>query len=726
MKKYFIIILVSCVGVLHSQGLRKKLADDYYNVLAFESAAPIYKDLSTQTIKGKNQNWEVVRRAALSYYLSHNYTESAKMYEALFKAGYCNNEDDHNYAEVLRTLGKYEEANAIMQVILATDTENKWAKEYILDKTYFTDLKLDSANYTIKKMPFSKGYGDFSPMVYGDKILFTSYRHNQAFVNRSFGWDQTFFVNTYVSSPNKKGEYTSAKMVKLGTAKHRVPHDGPYAISEVTGTAMITMNIPGTYGKKDIIRLGLFSTTVDAKTFPKTGKDLKAFEFNNIDYNIAHACFTPDGNTMYFSSDKPGGFGKSDIYKSTFTNGAWSNPENLGAKINTAYDDMFPYISHDGDLFFASKGHVGLGGFDIFLSRHNHTSGMFDEPENLGYPLNTRFDDFSITTNKEGNIAYFASNRGDFYDRIYQTNMFVPVFTINGLVTENNTEKTPLPNTKVTVKNLTTGTEEEVTTDSLGKFAYTLKKNSKYQVITNKEDYEQEGEYNVSTVGKLQSEDFNALLQMKSLKVAVNLLIVDKETKKPLPGAKVKLKSAGVMNEYEADKDGYVRIISDRKKDYSVSTHYHSHKDGEGSFNTRVDKDVDKLDLTFEMEMIKKGDVFVINNIYFDYNKATLRIESTEELEKLAAFLLENANIKVELSAHTDSRGSAAQNKSLSQKRAQSCVDYLIKKGVLKENLLAKGYGEEKLVNGCKDGVECSEEEHQSNRRVEIKVLSVK
>jgi len=215
---------------------------------------------------------------------------------------------------------------------------------------------------------------------------------------------------------------------------------------------------------------------------------------------------------------------------------------------------------------------------------------------------------------------------------------------------------------------------------------------------------------------------------MKSLKVAVNLKIVDKETKKPLPGAKLKLKNqtTGIITEYEADAEGYIHLISDRKKDYSLTTHFHSHKDGDGKFDTRVNKDVDKIDLTFEMEMIKKGDVFVINSIYFDYNKATLRTESTEELEKLTSFLLENSNIKVELSAHTDSRGSAKDNKNLSQKRAQSCVDYLIKKGVLKENIVAKGYGEEKLVNACKDGVDCSEEDHQANRRVEIKILSVK
>jgi outer membrane protein OmpA-like peptidoglycan-associated protein len=728
--KKLIIVFLGCVAGLNAQGLsRKQLADDYFSQLAYESAAPIYKDLSTQTIKGKNQNWEVVRRAGLSYFLSQNFVQSEKMYEALFNAGYCNNEDDHNYAEVLRLLGKYEKANAVMQVILVTDPNNVWAKEYILDKTYFVDLKMDSTNYTIKKLPFSKGLGDFGPMLYGDKILFTSYRHNQAFVNRVFGWDQTFFVNTYVAIPNKKGEYTSAKMVKLGASKHLVPHDGPYAISEVTNTAMITMNIPGSYGKKDIVRLGLYSTVVDPKTFPnKVDKNLVPFEFNNLEYNMAHACFSPDGNTIYFASDKPGGFGRSDIYKSTFTNGAWSNPENLGAKINTAYDEMFPFISQDGDLFFASKGLVGLGGLDIFMARHNHNNGTFEEPENLGYPLNTQYDDFAITLTKQGDIAYFSSNRGDYYDRIYQTNMYVPEFILNGVVTENNTDKTPLPNTEVTIKNLTTGTEEKITTDSSGKFTYKLKKNSNYQVVTNKEDFEAENDYNVSTLGKLKSEDFDANLQMKSLKVAVNLKIVDKETKKPLPGAKLKLKNqtTGIITEYEADAEGYIHLISDRKKDYSLTTHFHSHKDGDGKFDTRVNKDVDKIDLTFEMEMIKKGDVFVINSIYFDYNKATLRTESTEELEKLTSFLLENSNIKVELSAHTDSRGSAKDNKNLSQKRAQSCVDYLIKKGVLKENIVAKGYGEEKLVNACKDGVDCSEEDHQANRRVEIKILSVK
>lgn len=726
MRAFTIIILVACTLGVSAQGMRKKLADDYYNALAYELAAPIYKDLGALTIKGKNNNWEMVRRGALSYMLSHNYTQSAKMYGELFKAGFCNSEDHHNYAEVLRTLGRYEEANDVIKGLLVINPNDAWAKEYIQDNQYSTELKLDSATFKIKKVPFSKGLGDFAPMLFKDNILFTSYRHNTGFINRVFGWDQTFFVNTYISKPNNKGEYTSAKLVKMA-GKETIPHDGPYTVNETTGMAMVTMNIPGTYGKTDLVHLGLYYGTVDANTFPKGSNktELKPFEFNNSAYNVGHACFSPDGTTLYFASDMPGGFGKSDIYKSTWTNGTWSQPVNLGSKINTQYDEMFPSISHDGDLFFASKGLVGLGGFDIFLARHSN--GDFEEPENLGYPVNTRFDDFAITLNKDGDKAYFTSNRGDFYDRIYETNMYVPEFILNVVVTENNNLKTPLANTEVTIKNLTAGTEEKVMTDSTGKLQHKLKKNTKYEIISAKEDYEAEGSASVSTMGLLKSENFDKELQMRSLKVDVLVKIIDKETKKPLGGAKVKIKneSTGELKEYTTDDNGNISFVSDRKKDYSLTTHYHSHKDGNGNFNTKVDKDQIKVEATFEMEMIKKGDVFVINDIYFDYNKATLRDESTQELEKLAAFLLENLNIKVELSAHTDSRGSASDNHNLSQKRAQSCVDYLIKKGVPKANIVAKGYGESKPVNKCVDGVDCTEEEHALNRRTEIKVLKV-
>jgi len=728
MKKLFTLVILGSVLTLSAQGLRKKMADDYFRMLAYESAAPLYKDLGNKTIKGKSTDWENVRRAGLSFMLCHNYTESVKMYEALYKAGNTTQEDLHNYAEVLRVLGKYQDAQNIINEIIKQNPNDWWAKEYAQDNNYYTELKLDSQLYKVKKTPFSKGYGDFSPYLFKNHILFTSYRTNTAFVNRAFGWDQTFFVNTYVATANKKGEYKSVKRLKIGSDKELVPHDGPYAISEATGMAMVTMNIPGNYSKTEMVRLGLFYTTIDANTFPKgiNRNSLTPFPFNSKEYNVAHAAFSPDGKTLYFSSDMPGGTGKSDIYRSTWTNGNWSTPENLGSKINTPYDDMFPSVSNEGDLFYSSKGWVGLGGMDIFIARHS--DGNFEDPENLGYPLNTQADEFGITLNPKGDLAYFSTNRGDFYDRIYETNMYVPEFNLNLLVSENNSTSTPVVNAEVTVKNLTAGTEEKFTTDSTGNFTHKLKRNTNYEIATSKPNYAAESTYTVSTMGKIKSEDFDATIKMKALTIDVFVKVVDKETKQPLTGASVKIKnqSTGEIKQYTTDANGNVSFVSDRRLDYTLNSHFHSHKDASSSFNTNVSGDNSKLEQVVEMEMIKKGDVFVINDIYFDYNKATLRIESEQELNKLADFLLENTNIKVELSAHTDARGAASQNQKLSQKRAQSCVDYLVKKGVPKENIVAKGYGESKLVNRCKDGVECGEEEHQANRRTEIKVLSIK
>jgi peptidoglycan-associated lipoprotein len=143
--------------------------------------------------------------------------------------------------------------------------------------------------------------------------------------------------------------------------------------------------------------------------------------------------------------------------------------------------------------------------------------------------------------------------------------------------------------------------------------------------------------------------------------------------------------------------------------------------DDETKFKTESEGDK-VIQLLLQLPQIKKGDKFKLENIFYDYNKSTLRPESTASLDKLAEFILEN-KLKIELSSHTDARGSDAYNQKLSQARAQSCVDYLIKKGVPKANIVAKGYGETQLLNRCKNGVTCTEEEHQSNRRTEIKIL---
>ena len=177
----------------------------------------------------------------------------------------------------------------------------------------------------------------------------------------------------------------------------------------------------------------------------------------------------------------------------------------------------------------------------------------------------------------------------------------------------------------------------------------------------------------------------------------------------------------GIDTVLMTDKEGLVTLQVDRYADYLAHASKRGYVDDQTTFKT--DNENDKvIELLLQLPTIKKGDKFKLENIFYDYNKSTLRPESMAALDKLVAFITEN-KLKIELSSHTDARGNAAYNQKLSQARAQSCVDYLIKKGVPKTSIVAKGYGETQLLNRCKDGVQCSEEEHQENRRTEIKIL---
>jgi outer membrane protein OmpA-like peptidoglycan-associated protein len=201
------------------------------------------------------------------------------------------------------------------------------------------------------------------------------------------------------------------------------------------------------------------------------------------------------------------------------------------------------------------------------------------------------------------------------------------------------------------------------------------------------------------------------------------LKIVEKGTGKRIPYAKTSIYNqlSTVNQTYTTDSLGTIRIHVERFSSYFATGSKKGYVDGNAKFAT-TDQDNKIIELQLELPPIKRGDIFTLENIFYDYNKASLRPESTASLDKLVAFILEN-NVKIELSSHTDSRGTDSYNLKLSQARAQSCVDYLLRKGVPKANIVAKGYGEIHLLNRCKNGVVCSEEEHQINRRTEIKIL---
>jgi outer membrane protein OmpA-like peptidoglycan-associated protein len=714
--RFFLLLLLGLYGTLHAQGLKRHMADQYFEQLDYSKAAPIYDEIALLTVKGKKQDWNAVRLAAESNLRSNHFAKAEQWYAELEKSGQMTDEDYLRYISVLRRNGHYDKAGELIAVMHQRQPGNKIIEAYYNDKNYVGELMADSTSYTVRTLPFNTGLGDYGPAYYKDGLVYVSRVRNSGFVNRKFLWDNSYFTNVYYVT--KKGKSFSRHGKMLGKPFKTKPHDGPLVFSGDGKTAVLSRNDLGSTAKGEEVRIGLYISYLDGNKWSEPEK----FEYNSKDYSVSHPSLSKDGNTLYFSSDMPGGQGGTDLYKSMFANGMWSKPVNLGPGVNTAGREGFPFIADDGTLFFASDGHVGLGGLDVFKS-----SGDFSATENMGYPLNTRYDDFGLIVNEDGNLGYFASNRTDWIDRIYETDIKVAEFFVDGTVVMDDCNQTPVANQKVVVYNKTRNIIDSVTTDAQGNFTLQLKKSSDYVIRTGKENYRLLSEEELSTQGKIRSERMKATLQLASLQIPVRVSVSDRSAKTPLADVRLTItqKSTGKTTEVQADANGKAELVLDRNDSYTIGYRVQGYLEQQKTVNTS-DKCQNELTEDVAMNKIKKGDVFVINNILYDYNKATLRPESESELNKLAGFLLENSNIKVELSSHTDSRGGDSYNKRLSQKRAQSCVDYLIRKGVAKENIVAKGYGESRLLNRCDDGVECTEEEHQQNRRTEIKILQIK
>jgi len=718
-KRYLIISLaLTCLPVLlQAQGLKRHMADQYYNQLDYSKAAPIYDELAMLTVKGKKQDWKAVRLAAESNLRSNHFAKAQDWYEELEKGSQLTDDDYINYIDVLRLNGNYAKADELTAKLYQRRPDDRIVRSYIEDKNYVAELMEDSDSYKVRAVPFNTGLGEFAPTPYKEGLVYVGRRRNSGFVNRKFLWDNSYFYDLYYVQ--KKGETSFPRRgTMLGKPFRTKPHDGPVVFSRDGKMAILSGNDISHTEKGEEVNLGLY---ILKEENGKWGDRVK-FPYNSKEYSVSHPSLSKDGNTLYFASDMPGGFGGADLYRSEYKGGTWSQPVNLGAGVNTARNEVFPFIADDGTLYFASNGHVGLGGLDIFK-----TAGDFASVENMGYPLNTNYDDFAMIVNEEGNHGYFSSNRGDFVDRIYETDIKVAEFYLDGTVTIDDCNRTPVEGQVVLVENRTRHTTDTVKTDAEGKFTLRLKKSSEYLVRTEKDNYRLVAEAQAGTQGKLQSERFTADLQLAPLTIPVKGKIYDRADNLPLTDVKVRIvrKSDGKTMDLTGSAGGTVALNLDRNQEYTVYYHVQGYREQSAGLSTS-DKCRDSLDMNLPLDKIKKGDVFVINNIFYDYDKATLRAESESELNKLADFLLENFHIKVELSSHTDSRGGDSYNRKLSQKRAQTCVDYLIGKGVPKQNIVAKGYGETRLVNRCDDGVECTEEEHQQNRRTEIRILQVK
>jgi outer membrane protein OmpA-like peptidoglycan-associated protein len=511
-------------------------------------------------------------------------------------------------------------------------------------------------------------YPEYGAIISADEsvMMFTSRRNTTTGGAVADGLNE-YYEDIYIST-KADGKWTTPQ--NMGTNVNSEQHDATVAVAPDAQSMIIYKDDKGDGN--------LYETKLVGAVWSKPVKMNKNI---NTKYHESSASYSNDGKTLYFVSNKEGGFGEHDIYFSKWdaVKKEWGVAVNVGPAINTKYNEESVVIHPDGKtLYFSSQGHETMGGYDIFMSKLQDDGITWGKPENIGYPINSVDDDVFFVINASGRRGYYSSFKADGFGEkdIYMITFLGPEKPVQLSAEDNLLANIAEPvREKIVEKQVDAATKRITILKGVVRDAKTLKPL-------------------YSDIELIDVEENKTLAKFESNATTGKYLV-------SLPSGK----NYGLIVRAE----GYL---------------FHSE-----NFNIPETAAYQEVEKNVDLQRVEVGSTIVLKNIFYDYNKATLRDASKNELDRLTKLLQENPTIKIELSAHTDSRGGDKYNEELSQKRAQSCVDYLIKAGIATDRLVSKGYGEQKLIISDVEIAKLKfedekEDAHQQNRRTEFKILS--
>ncbi|OWY19720.1 flagellar motor protein MotB [Sphingobacteriales bacterium UPWRP_1] len=648
---------------------------------AFENKQ--YITASQLLIDNYNAEKNVLKQSELAYKIGECFrmANRTKDAETWYKKALDYSQDQSllfKYALMLKSNGRYNEAMQIFKEYTLNNPSDRarGSRELQACRQALEWQKVPTGHKIFPVNSLNSPASDFAPVIYQDKLLVFTSARSSATGDKLYGWTGEKHSDLFVAERKSGFEFNTPRL--FGDSINTAYNEGTAAFSpdykEVFFTACGSPNKSDDYCK-------IYASHKNEQGKWTLPEMIPLFDVDTI--NVGQPFLTPDGMELYFSADNPNGFGDKDLYRVTKgKDGFWSDPENLGPEINTEYYEGFPYIGPDGKLYFASSGHSGMGGLDIFSATRQ--GKKWGSPKNLRYPVNSAADDFALAfepyvkpelLDSIEATGFFSSSRpggmgnDDIYAFVLETPKIAPpdtpaitsvstkpkdiIYMLNGLVVQNTFKTADDPNSGIAGKlavpdaiaevlglSVDSRISERLITNSAGKFTLELEPNTDYKIT--------------------------------------------------------------------AFKNGYF------KQSAEVSTK---------NLNTQG-KDTVFVYAELLIEKIYRQKEIVLENIYYDLDKYDIRPDAQPTLNKLAQLLKENPSIKIQLGSHTDSRGSDRYNETLSQNRAQAAVNYLVSLGIDLRRLLAKGYGETRLVNECSNGVPCTEEQHQQNRRTTFQVIS--
>ncbi|KQB40646.1 OmpA family protein [Flavobacterium aquidurense] len=660
--KYIVLFLLFCSNAI-AQTPSIKEANDKYENFAYVDAIKAYESIANKGYKDE----KMFQRLGNSYYFNGELLNALKWYDELFA---MNEQQEpeylYRYSQCLKSKGNYAKADTILEKFNRKLTEDKRGILFESNKNYLEEIKSNSGRYEIADAGVNSNYSDYGSAILDNKLIFASARDTGAVVKKNFKWTNKSFTNLYSAELMLDG---SVGIPQRFHKKVNTKFNESTPVFTKDGRTMyFTRNnfLNGKRGRseKKITLLKLYKATLINGEW----SNIEELPFNSNQYSVAHPALSLDDKTLYFASDMPGTLGQSDLFKVKINDdGSFEKPENLGTSINTEGRETFPFISGDNELYFASDGRPGLGGLDVFVSKINK-DGSYDEIQNLGEPINSKQDDFAFIINSKNRNGFFSSNRenGHGFDDVYrftETRRLICEQELSGTITDADTNEV-LANVTLILFDETKQNAIQVISDQNGNYIFpNVKCGKKYTIKTSKNDYD--------------IKEITVAIKKGTGKTTLPISLEKKAI--PLVAKTIMIKT--------------VAVKSVKMKPIAVGT---------------------DLAKTLNIPMN-----------FFDLGKATIRKSSEPQLQKIVDVLKQYPTLKLDIRSHTDSRQSASNNMILSEKRAQSTKNWLISKGVDGSRLSAKGFGETQLVNKCADGVKCTEQQHQQNRRSEFIITNL-
>ena len=638
-----ILLLIFAIGSL-SVSAQEKLADKFFKNYGYVKATELYEEV----LKKGDTSINVLTKLGDCYYNNSKPEKAAFWYGKAFdKYGKddINPEYMYKYVQSLRSQNDFEKADEWMEKFMMVQNNDTGANSYNAENiSKYREMEDPERNRVVKlsNLPFNSEYSDFGTYIQDGKLFFTSARNTDG--NKIYGWNQEPFLDLYQIDVTKgidSSEYGTPIQVPSKNLNTRF-HEASVSITNDGKTMYFTRDNMSGKNRVDYDREGTtYLQIYKARLIDGIWQQIEKLPFNDDVFSSGHPALSPDNKQLYFVSDREGGMGGTDIYVVDILEyDNYSEPRNLGPKVNTQGREMFPFVAKDNTLFFSSDGHLNLGLLDIFKS--NIINDQNAQPQNLGAPYNSGFDDFAYYNNAsaeemaEGYTGYFSSNRpqGKGSDDIYGFDTRLCSKVIKG-TTRITLDNSILPGVKVQLINDVGVVISEVITSDDGTFEFDVQCESEYTLI-------------------------------------------------------------GTIKDYKKDQR-------------EIQT------DASNNPNVQVD---------LFLEPLINDNQIVINPIFFDYDKAEIRTDAKYELENIVDVLRAHPDMVIRIESHTDSRGRDLYNMKLSDRRAQATKDYILSRNIAPERIeSAIGFGESQLLNECSNGVKCTEEQHQMNRRSYFYIL---